>query len=105
MTWNKDGADSKGILGFWLTYKDGTTTQSLASPTTGITESPVITQTFCGNMIGVGANYRMSSASGSANVEATTAGDSYDDVPVNYYSLIKYFGDFTYALSSAMVTK
>ena len=56
-------------------------------------------------MIGVGANYRMSSNGASATVESTIAGDSYDDFPVNYYSLIKYFGDFTYALSSAMVTK
>lgn len=56
-------------------------------------------------MIGVGVNYQMTSSSANAKVDFTIAGDSYDDTPVNYYSLFKYFTDFTYALSGSMVTK
>ena len=102
MTWNLDGGTGgKGTLGHWLTYKDGTT-QSLASPNTGITTPPVYTQTFCGNMIGVGTNYK---TNGGGTINFESAGDSYDDVPVNYYTLTKYFTDFTYILAAAMVTK
>ena len=35
----------------------------------------------------------------------TIAADSYDDIPVNYYTLFKYFTDFTYVLNDPMVTK
>jgi len=104
MTWNLDGNANKGLQGLWLTFKDATTI-NLANVNTAITATPASIQTFCGNFVGQGANFNMASNSAGAAVSMAIAADSYDDVPVNYYTLFKYFTDFTYVLNDPMVTK